>query len=171
MGDMVIGRIESIAPDADKKRIFYHIVIEKPGYEIHTDAKAKVSAGLIGGGVMVVTSLGSPEEPETDEDHPILITGGLGEIIDNLKQISVTLRDELDAKRPEALLSKVKTTIGNLSVAIEHVKQIIESNHDSLDEMVDNLVAASANLKADSKKSDATPGDSSINRTPKRSIR
>ena len=151
MGDMVIGRIETIVPDADKKRIFYHIIIDKPGYEIHTDAKAKVSAGLIGGGVMVVTSLGSPEKPETDEKNPILITGGLGEIIDNMKQISITLRNELDAKRPDALLSKVKTTIGNLSVSIEHIKQFIESNHDSLDEMVDNMVAVSANLKAASK--------------------
>lgn len=231
INDVKVGKIVSVTIDEGNKRTLYAVDFDKKGLKMYSDGKAKVSAGLLGEGFLVITSIGSKKKPLADAKHPILITGGLSEVMDNfavisknLKTISNTLKNELDEKikgsiicqvkgmasellvaskkiaeittnitpetdpaRAGTIMANVKTTAknladistkidgyvqkdlhelltkvreiatailktaNNLDVTTERVKQLVVGNSDNLDEMIDNMVAVSANLEAAAK--------------------
>ena len=231
INDVKVGRIASITIDTANQRTLYVVEFDKKGLAVYADGLAKVSAGLLGEGFLVITSTGSPAKGLADESHPILIAGGLGEVMDNfnvisknLKKISNTMVNELNAKIEGSLLAKIKAMAGdllaaskkiseitanvapetdakkagtilanikatskrlvnisskidsyiqkdvhqllvqvrsiatailktanNLDVSSGRIKKLIVGNSDNLDEMIDNMVAVSANLEAASK--------------------
>ena len=223
VNDVNVGKIVEVRPDFAQKRTLYFVEFLQKGFEVHTDGKAQVSAGLLGQGVLAIISPGTNEKPLADEDHPVQISGGIQEIIDNMKKLSETMQTELDAKNDASLLfsikavvaqlltasqniSKMTTDLGpeldpktkdtiaanlketmsnlastsekidgyvkkdlgellvkireiansvlkaanDLAVSSEQIKQLLVINHDNIDEMVDNMVLVSANLKATS---------------------
>lgn len=232
INDVKVGKIASVTIDEGKKRTLYVVEFDKKGLKMYSNGEAKVSTGLIGDGFLVITSVGSADKPLADEKNPILISGGLGEVMDNfnvisknLKDISISLKNELDEKIKDSILSKIKSitdelavaskkiaqmttnltpetdpnkpgtiiasikktsknlaettttidvyvqkdirqllatvreisnsvlkTANNLDVTSEQIKKLVVGNSDNLDEMIDNMVAVSADLEAAAKK-------------------
>ncbi len=131
INDVQVGKIASVTIDEEKKRTLYVVDFDKKGLKMYSDGKAKVSTGLIGDGFLVITSIGSSDKPLADDEHPILISGGLTEVMDNftvisknLKDISITMKEQLDEKAKDSLISKIKIIADQLAVASKQIAQM-----------------------------------------------
>ncbi len=95
--------------------------------------------------------------PETDANKPGTILANIKTTSKNLASATTTI-DGYVQKDLGQLLAKIREistsvlkTANNLSTTSEKLKQFVVGNSDNLDEMIDNMVAVSANLEAASK--------------------
>jgi phospholipid/cholesterol/gamma-HCH transport system substrate-binding protein len=124
IGGLKIGQIESVQLQREHRRVYYVTNITEPGFTVHADSVARVSAGLIGGSSLTVDG-GTEAAPLADWDNPVLIIGGLDQIMQNLtkaseqitavtEQIRSVLAIDLNREDPEALLGKIHAVITNI---------------------------------------------------------
>lgn len=121
VGDLKIGKIDTISYDAANKRIIYSGTITQPGYVVHADAQARVVSGLLGGSSIMITDFGTKDAGIAGWNKPIAISGGMSEIMNNF------------------------------AVITESLKQLVVTNSENINELIDNMVSVSANLNAASK--------------------
>ncbi|MCD4825637.1 MAG: hypothetical protein K8S55_13665 [Phycisphaerae bacterium] len=143
VGDVKIGKITSVYIDHKSRRVIYETNINQPGFEIHTDGKAKVKAGFLGGSMLVITFRGSKDAALADSSHPIHVeAGGFDEVMNSLKDISTTLGDELDASKKASLLAQIKQVVAKLLEASEDVAKITHGLAPQLDPKQSDSIAA-----------------------------
>ena len=94
--------------------------------------------------------------PEMDPKTKGTIAANLKETMSNLASTSENIDGYVKKDLGELLVkireiaNSVLTTANNLSVSSERIKQLLVVNYDNIDEMIDNMVLVSANLKATS---------------------
>ena len=117
IGGLVIGRLERVELNREQRRVYYVANITAPEITIHADSAAHVSAGLVGKSSLTVDP-GSQDQPLADWDHPVLIVGGMDQIIQNLADASEQIREvlaiDLNREDPEALLGKLHAVVTNI---------------------------------------------------------
>ncbi|HNX26937.1 MAG TPA: hypothetical protein PKK48_05970 [Phycisphaerae bacterium] len=121
VGDLKIGKVNYISYDASNKRVIYSAVITQPGYAVYADAQARVVSGLLGGSSIMITDFGTRNSGPAGWNKPISISGGMSEIMNNF------------------------------AVITENLKQLVVTNSENINELIDNMVSVSANLNAASK--------------------
>lgn len=146
LGDLKIGKIVSIEPDPEQKRILYHVNIEDPRYTIYADGTAIISSVLLGTAPLSVTDLGHEDKGPADKAHAIHIGGG---VMQALGKLSSTVDTELNPKNPDSLLSKIKKMAADLSSASADIAAITNKLRPELDPTHDDTIAS--NLKVTSK--------------------
>lgn len=121
ISDEQIGRLVKIDFDPTSGRTYYITEIERGDIKIHSDGKARVSAGLVGGGRLIVLSRGSEDKPLADREHAIELAGGLDQTMADLgsavQRINEVIQAELSVSDPEAILNKVHKVIDSLKIA------------------------------------------------------
>ncbi len=88
--DTPIGKVVDIRYQPQHRRSLYEVQIEREGIAIRSDAAAVVTAGLVGEARLVITSVGSPDSPLADADHPAPIAGGLDGA---MRDLALAVRD------------------------------------------------------------------------------
>ncbi|MBN1554477.1 MAG: hypothetical protein JXA11_07010 [Phycisphaerae bacterium] len=146
LGDLKIGKIVSIEPDEQNKRILYHVNIEDPRYTIYADGTAIISSVLLGTAPLSVTDLGHKEKGPADEAHAIHIGGG---VMQALGKLSNTVDVELNPENPDSLLSKIKSMADDLAGASKDIAAITKKLRPELDPTHEDTIAA--NLKTTSR--------------------
>lgn len=131
IGDETVGRVEEVRFDPGAERTYYRVKIEREDIEIRADAEATVSVQLVGQGRLVVTSLGSPDAPRADREHPVMIGGGLGEAMEGLNEliaqlngVAGVLRNQMMTLEGEQVLSRLPTIMAHLERGALHVAEI-----------------------------------------------
>lgn len=142
IGDDQVGTIARIdfVPEAGKT--FYYTDIDRGDFKVHSDGKAKVVAGLIGGASLVITNRGSDAKPLADRDDPIELTGGMmdaamTDLAAAADRLNKAIQKELDATQSTAILAKVHTIIDSLKKAAADVMRIaanVKAETDRTDE-------------------------------------
>lgn len=146
LGDLRIGKVVSIQPDPDRKRILYHVTLQDPRYPVYADGQAVIASVLLGTAPLSVTDLGHPQAGPADEEHAIHIGGG---VIQALGKLSQTVETELNTANSDSLLSKIKTMAANLAGASEDIAAITKKLRPELDPAGNDTLAA--NLKTTSR--------------------
>jgi len=124
IGGMKIGQVVHVQLEREHDRVYYVANITAPDVTIHADSKARVSAGLIGASSLTVDG-GTETEPLAGWDHPVLIVGGMDQIMQNLtraseqitavtEQIREVIAIDLNREDPEALLGKIHAVVTNV---------------------------------------------------------
>ncbi len=142
IGDDQVGRIARIHFDPDVGRTFYFTDIDRGDFEIHSDGKAKVVAGLIGGASLVITNRGGEGKPLADRDNPIELTGGMmdaamTDLAAAAERLNKAIQKELDVTQSTAMLAKVHGIIDSLKKAAADVMRIaanVKAETDRTDE-------------------------------------
>ena len=131
VGSTRAGKITGARFDAKTGQTIYAVDIERDDVTIYSDAQASAEAGLLGGGILVVTSRGSKDKPLADEAHPApVIVGG---IQGTMNQLAGKLREEMDTSREESLLAGAHAIVGSLRSASERIRQITVAIQDEID--------------------------------------
>ena len=145
VNDVEVGKIAEVRSDFAQNRTLYIVKFHQKGVEVHSDGKAQVSAGLLGQGALAIVSFGSKDKPLADEDHPIRISGGIEEILDNMKKLTVVLNKELNEKDKNSLLSNIKAVVAELLVASQGIAKMTTNFGPQMDPKTKGTIAA--NLK------------------------
>ncbi len=101
-----IGRISELHLDVDNRRTVYVADLDYADFAMYSNGRSVVAGGLVGDPILAVVDKGSaePNAYPASPEHPIIITGGMG-------QIMVTMANELDANLSGSLLFRVKNTV------------------------------------------------------------
>jgi len=127
IGGVEVGRIIDLEYRPDLGRSLYTGRLNTKEIAIHADGKAIASNdGIVGGATVAIVSRGSADAALADEDHPLEITGGVGQAISNLSASTASLRDMLDGDNPESARSQVHTILGWLEVTSGNLAAISE---------------------------------------------
>ena len=128
INDKVIGKITDIRLAVEASETLYVAKIEQPDVKIFSDGEATIATGLVGSSALVITSVGSADEPMTSEQNPIKITGGLTSAMSDLATAASSLKDivglvkaELDTASEGALLAKIHEIIGKIDAAANEI--------------------------------------------------
>lgn len=171
IGDDRVGSVSRVEYRPQEARVYYTVVIEKKGAQVHADGKARVSSAMLGDSSLVVYSRGSSDRPLATAEHPIEIEGGLVQAMADLadlagqfKKMGEVLMRDLDADRPQSLLAKVHGTAGfllNASGDIAKVVSLVQAQAPSLVNKVQvsaddvNAVTGSLRRQSDPREKDS----------------
>ncbi len=122
-----IGRIVELRSDVANHRALYVVDLYSADYKLYSNGRSVVSGGFVGDPVLAVVDLGSPAPNSfpAGPEHPLVITGGMG-------QIMVTVARELDPNLPGSLLFRVKNTVALLEDTAGKASQLAGSVRDEL---------------------------------------
>ncbi len=127
LNDAEIGKIIEIRPDVENKRTIYVARIDRKGISIHATGEAQVAAGMVGAARLAIRRRGTDPAPLADEEHPIEISpSSMSQTLNNLavatgtvKDITLTLKQQLNAEDDTALLAKIHRIIDSLQLAMQ----------------------------------------------------
>lgn len=122
-----IGRISELRLDVEHQRTVYIADLDYPDFTLYSNGRSVVAGGLVGDPILAVVEKGSaePNNFPASPEHPVVITGGMG-------QIMVTMANELDANRPDSLLHHVKDTVKLLEDTAAKASEMAGSVRDQL---------------------------------------
>ena len=154
IGGLEVGRIDRIELQREHGRVYYVTNVTASDFTIHADSSARVSAGLIGASSLTVDG-GTETQPLADWDHPVLIVGGLDQIVQNLakaseqinqvtEQIRTVLAVDLNREDPEALLGKIHAVVTNIRTITANIAP--ETNADTPDTIAARLKSSIGNV-------------------------
>jgi ABC-type transporter Mla subunit MlaD len=123
-------------------RVEYVVNVTSSDYTVYANAEARVAANFLGNSTLVITDLGTPDHPKADESQPILLTGGLDEVMQNVRRISENLLYELNAGNDDALLTRIKAMVEQLVSATGDISQMTETLKPELDPARSGTIAA-----------------------------
>jgi len=133
VGDAEIGRVVSVREEIGKGRCLYQVRIERKDIQIKSDGKAMVVSPPVGSAKIVITEIGTADTL-ADDEHPIMLSGGLdqamasiGQAADNLKDILEKIKLELNAHESTTLLYKIHMILSEMAEASTDVKAIVKS--------------------------------------------
>jgi len=128
LNDATVGRIGRIRFEPDQGRTYYVAEIDTEDVKVYENGRARVTTGLVGEGRLVIVDRGSEDHPQADGKHPVPISGGLDQAMLDLadgagaiKRLIDVLAGELEADRPDSLLSRVKAAAGDLAGAADDI--------------------------------------------------
>ena len=157
VGSTEAGQIAATRFDAKTGRTYYLVDIRRDDVEIHADAKAVYTEGLLGGSVLIVTHRGSADRPLADQEHPVPITQGGP--FGMMAGLAGQLDREMDPNRPASLLAKVHAfadgldkIVAELNAAAKDVTKIAaqlatEMDRKQAQSLLAKIVGAIANIE------------------------
>jgi ABC-type transporter Mla subunit MlaD len=126
VGDRPIGRIVEILSDGGKS--LYMTEIEVPDVKVYSDGKARVSVPLVGESKLVITARGSVAAGLADEQHPVIVAGGLDQAMADLAEMAETLKPiaqiamkEFDTTKDASILARVHRVMEDLKSAASNI--------------------------------------------------
>jgi len=165
IGDDQVGKITRIHFDPETDRTLYFSELEREDFQVHSDGRARVAAGLVGGSELVITSRGSDDKPLADQDNAIAITGGLDQTMCDLSsavaKLNEVIQSELACDDPNSVLFGIHKIMESLKLAAADVStiaanvltetraEIDKSLLAKIHKSMDDLNAMSGSLKTD----------------------
>jgi len=152
LGDDQVGRISRIRFDPASGRTFYTAEIDRADIKVHSDGKAQVAAGLIGGSRLVIVDRGTKDMPLADSDNPIEISGGLAQAMANLSAALENVTKQLDLEDSDTILAKLKSAARDVADIAASIKAQTDPKNDAgllakLSGTAEDVRAISANLR------------------------
>ncbi len=124
IGDAKVGQIVSVEYKDDKCN--YQARLERDDIHIKSDGQALVASPPVGSAKIVITAIGKSDTP-ADEEHPIMISGGLDKAIADISQAISVVKNELDASKSSTILYKMHTILAGLSDASTDIRAIAQA--------------------------------------------
>jgi len=131
LGDDQVGKISTIRFDPDSGRTFYTAEIDRADIEIHSDGKAQVAAGLIGGSRLVIVDRGTKDAPLAGSDNPIEISGGLAQAMANLSAALENVTKQLDLENSDTILAKLKSAVDDVAEIAASIRAQTDPENDA----------------------------------------
>lgn len=148
VGDRAVGRITAIR-SGDGGRSLYITEIEVPDVKVHSDGKARVSVGLVGEGKLVITARGTDKAPLADEQHPVMIAGGLDQAMSDIAEVAELLKPIAQAAAGEFDAAKEGSVLCRVHQVMEHLKSAAGNIAGQTDPRQKGSLAAKVNTSAD----------------------
>ncbi len=124
IGDAKVGQIVSVEYKDD--RCIYQARLEREDIRVKSDGQAMVASPPVGSAKIVITAIGKSDAP-ADEEHPIMISGGLDKAIADISQAISVVKNELDASKSTTILYKMHAILASLSDASVDIKAIAQA--------------------------------------------
>jgi ABC-type transporter Mla subunit MlaD len=125
-GDGRIGKVISVEPAPDKKLCYYRARLERTDVTIRKDGVAVVVSPAVGQAKVVIKDFGRAAEP-ADDAHPILLSGGLDQVMQQISGLADRVRDEMDPNNAASVLAQVHGVIAGLNGAAKDIAKIAAS--------------------------------------------
>ncbi|MBI5725613.1 MAG: hypothetical protein HZA50_16765 [Planctomycetes bacterium] len=91
VNDLDIGRIANLTFDDRNKRTLYAVSLDRP---VYSDGKADIVAVPLGSAYLSIAEFGTATQPAADRDHPIKISGGLAQAMENIFKATENIRSK-----------------------------------------------------------------------------
>ncbi|MBI5725614.1 MAG: hypothetical protein HZA50_16770 [Planctomycetes bacterium] len=128
VNDLDIGKIAYVSYDSRNNRTLYTALLDRPMY---SDGKADIVAVPLSPAFLSISNFGTATQPAAGMDHPIRISGGLAQAMDNiikstenLKDITESFKKELDPVRTGSLISVIKQIVADIKTAASKIAGI-----------------------------------------------
>ncbi|MFB3891231.1 MAG: MlaD family protein [Phycisphaerae bacterium] len=171
VGDVNIGRIVDM--NVNDGRCIYHARLDRTDIKVYSNAEASVSSGgLVGGTKLALKTYGTPDKPLADDAHPVKVTGGLAEAMENIskgaesfKVIAAEIRAKVDPQQGGKMLANIDEIVQDLKKAAGEIVKAAANVQGQTDPAKDDSVVAKVKKAADdinAMTADAKPKVSSI---------
>jgi len=156
-----IGKVIEVIVQPAEGRCLYRARLNRTDIQVKSDAKVSVYAPPIGAASVVLNNPGS-KVALADDENPVALSGGLAAAIgdiasaaENIKAISDTLRQEMDAASDTAVLHKVHGIVDDLQASSRRMVGIFRRLAEETDPQAAGSLMAKVHSTADTVRASA----------------
>lgn len=155
-GDSTIGRIVEVNVIPQKDQCLYLVQLERKDITIYSNGSGLIVSPFVGQPVLAITSSGSPSAPIADENHPILLSGGMQKTMtdlassaENIKAITVSIRKVIDSSQGGKLLTQIDELVTDLKTASANILAVSTTFKNATDPKIADSIMAKVNKVAE----------------------